>query len=94
MQRCIAFEWVTAMQEYDEKWAKKIQSEKFRWHNSQWLEMIESHRLEDDALFYGDDSQPGSGIFLQDADTLDHRSELFYSTQGLYQGGFLYFPFS
>ncbi|RNA35012.1 kinesin-associated 3-like [Brachionus plicatilis] len=27
--------------DYDEDWAKKIQIEKFRHHNSQWLEMIE-----------------------------------------------------
>ncbi|XP_063683184.1 kinesin-associated protein 3-like [Bolinopsis microptera] len=26
--------------EYDEDWATKIQYEKFKWHNSQWLEMV------------------------------------------------------
>ncbi len=31
--------------EYDEEWAKKIQIEKFRFHNSQWLEMTESARI-------------------------------------------------
>ncbi len=31
--------------EYDDEWAKKIQIEKFRFHNSQWLEMIESARI-------------------------------------------------
>ncbi|TMS20322.1 Kinesin-associated protein 3 [Larimichthys crocea] len=25
--------------EYDEEWGKKIQTEKFRWYNGQWLEM-------------------------------------------------------
>lgn len=31
-------------QEYDEEWAKKIQIERFSYHNSQWLEMIEGNR--------------------------------------------------
>uniref|UniRef100_A0A671P0M7 Kinesin-associated protein 3-like n=1 Tax=Sinocyclocheilus anshuiensis TaxID=1608454 RepID=A0A671P0M7_9TELE len=42
--------------EYDEEWGKKIQSEKFRWHNSQWLEMVESRQMEDaEPYLYGDD---------------------------------------
>ncbi|KAA3675533.1 uncharacterized protein DEA37_0006692 [Paragonimus westermani] len=28
--------------EYDSNWGNRIQAERFRWHNSQWLEMIES----------------------------------------------------
>ena len=43
--------------------------------------MIESHRLEDDALLYGED-RPGGGVFLQDADALD-RSDLYFDPQGL-----------
>ena len=31
--------------DYDEELAKKIQSEKFRYHNSQWLEMVENARV-------------------------------------------------
>ena len=31
--------------EFDEEWAKKIQIEKFRFHNSQWLEMVENARV-------------------------------------------------
>lgn len=27
--------------EFDDEWADKIRMEKFRWHNSQWLDMIE-----------------------------------------------------
>ena len=27
--------------EFDQEWATKIRLEKFRWHNSQWLDMIE-----------------------------------------------------
>jgi len=30
--------------DYDEDWARKIQIEKFRFHNSQWLEMIDTSR--------------------------------------------------
>lgn len=66
-------------QEFDEDWAKKIQLEKFRWHNSQWLEMVESRQIEDvgDAYMYGDE---GYG-YIQDADILD-RPDLFYAAPG------------
>uniref|UniRef100_A0A672SWK9 Kinesin-associated protein 3b n=1 Tax=Sinocyclocheilus grahami TaxID=75366 RepID=A0A672SWK9_SINGR len=58
--------------EYDEEWGKKIQSEKFRWHNSQWLEMVESRQMEDaEPYLYGD--EPGA---LEQPD-------LFYSTDGM-----------
>ncbi|KAK3792823.1 hypothetical protein RRG08_038553 [Elysia crispata] len=65
--------------EFDEEWAKKIQLEKFRWHNSQWLEMVESRPADDD---YGDyagypDDGPMYDPYLQDADILD-RPDLFY----------------
>lgn len=33
--------------DYDEDWSRKIQIEKFRFHNSQWLEMIENTRSND-----------------------------------------------
>ena len=32
------------MQDFDEEWAKKIQIEKFKFHNSIWLDMIENTR--------------------------------------------------
>ncbi|KAI7809138.1 kinesin-associated protein 3 [Triplophysa rosa] len=58
--------------EYDEEWGKKIQNEKFRWHNSQWLEMVESRQMEDtEPYLYGDDP-----------DDLD-QPDLFYSTDGM-----------
>ena len=62
--------------EFDEEWAKKIQLEKFRWHNSQWLEMVESRQLDElnDPYMYPDD---GYDPYLQDADILD-RQDLFY----------------
>ena len=28
-------------QEHSPEWASKIQAHKFRWHNSQWLDMVE-----------------------------------------------------
>ncbi|KAK3581891.1 hypothetical protein CHS0354_024204 [Potamilus streckersoni] len=59
--------------EFDEDWAKKIQLEKFRWHNSQWLEMVESRQLEDMNDPYIDAYDP----YLQDTDILD-RPDLFY----------------
>ncbi|XP_046371421.1 kinesin-associated protein 3-like [Haliotis rufescens] len=64
--------------EYDEEWAKKIQMEKFRWHNSQWLEMVETRQLEDfnEQYLYQED---GYDPYIQDTDILD-RPELFYGT--------------
>ena len=52
-------------QEYDEEWGRKIQSEKFRFHNNQWLEMVESRQA--------DDPEP----YLYDND--NDRTDLFYS---------------
>ncbi|KAK5918877.1 hypothetical protein CgunFtcFv8_022819 [Champsocephalus gunnari] len=53
--------------EYDEEWGRKIQSEKFRFHNNQWLEMVESRQA--------DESEP----YLYDND----RTDLFYSADGI-----------
>ncbi|KAL4218964.1 Kinesin-associated protein 3 [Mactra antiquata] len=62
--------------EFDEEWAKKIQLEKFRWHNSQWLEMVESRQMEEltDPYMYPEE---GYDAYLQDADMLD-RPDFFY----------------
>ena len=70
------------MQEYNEEWARKIQLEKFRWHNSQWLEMVETQQLEDDQLAFAASGGAGAdddgyGPYIHDADILD-RPELFY----------------
>lgn len=51
-------------QEYDEEWGRKIQSEKFRFYNNQWLEMVESRQA--------DECEP----YLYDN---DDRTDLFYS---------------
>ncbi|XP_078263695.1 kinesin-associated protein 3a isoform X2 [Rhinoraja longicauda] len=66
--------------EYDEEWAKKIQSEKFRWHNSQWLEMVENRQMdESEPYVYGDD---GLETFIHEGDILE-RPDLFYNAEGL-----------
>ncbi|CAI5776534.1 kinesin-associated protein 3 [Podarcis lilfordi] len=66
--------------EYDEEWAKKIQSEKFRWHNSQWLEMVESRQMdENEQYLYGDDRiEP----YIHEGDILE-RPDLYYNAEGL-----------
>lgn len=58
--------------EYDEEWGRKIQSEKFRFHNNQWLEMVESRQV--------DEAEP----YLYDND--NDRADLFYSADGLTPG--------
>uniref|UniRef100_A0AAZ3SSD7 Kinesin-associated protein 3 n=1 Tax=Oncorhynchus tshawytscha TaxID=74940 RepID=A0AAZ3SSD7_ONCTS len=62
--------------EYDEEWGRKIQSEKFRWHNYQWLEMVDNRAMGDDGepFMYGDDGEP----FMHNGDILE-RPDLFYS---------------
>ncbi|XP_062872620.1 kinesin-associated protein 3b [Trichomycterus rosablanca] len=55
--------------EYDEQWGSKIQCEKFRWFNSQWLEMVESRETEAEMFLYGEE-------------TLE-QPDLFYSTDGM-----------
>ncbi|XP_041849149.1 kinesin-associated protein 3-like [Melanotaenia boesemani] len=58
--------------EYDEEWGRKIQSEKFRFHNNQWLEMVESRQA--------DEPEP----YLYDND--NDRTDLFYSADGITPG--------
>ncbi|KAG2461296.1 KIFA3 protein, partial [Polypterus senegalus] len=66
--------------EYDEEWAKKIQSEKFRWHNSQWLEMVENRQMdENECLIYGED---GIEPYIHEGDILE-RPDLFYNADGM-----------
>uniref|UniRef100_A0A8C5FWN7 Kinesin-associated protein 3a n=1 Tax=Gadus morhua TaxID=8049 RepID=A0A8C5FWN7_GADMO len=65
--------------ECDEAWGRRIQSEKFRWHNSQWLEMVESQQLDSagEPYVFGDD--PGNGDpFLDSEDMILERPDLFY----------------
>ncbi|XP_008580297.1 PREDICTED: kinesin-associated protein 3, partial [Galeopterus variegatus] len=78
--KLLSMEAVGPKSEYDEEWAKKIQSEKFRWHNSQWLEMVESRQMdESEQYLYGDDRiEP----YIHEGDILE-RPDLFYSSDGL-----------
>ncbi|CAL8349759.1 unnamed protein product [Gadus morhua 'NCC'] len=69
--------------ECDEAWGRRIQSEKFRWHNSQWLEMVESQQLDSagEPYVFGDD--PGDGDpFLDSEDMILERPDLFYGADG------------
>ena len=62
-------------QEYDANWAKRIKVEKFRWHNSQWVEMVESQQhLDDGDDLYDDVLSP----YLRDGDLLYEPSEFYY----------------
>uniref|UniRef100_A0A673ZKA8 Kinesin-associated protein 3a n=1 Tax=Salmo trutta TaxID=8032 RepID=A0A673ZKA8_SALTR len=63
--------------EYDKECERKIQSEKFRWHNAQWLEMVENRAMGDDGepSMFGDDGEP----FMHSGDILE-RPDLFYTS--------------
>uniref|UniRef100_UPI0037E969BD kinesin-associated protein 3a n=1 Tax=Semicossyphus pulcher TaxID=241346 RepID=UPI0037E969BD len=66
--------------EYDEEWGKKIQTEKFRWYNGQWLEMVENRQMDEagEPFLYGEDGESyiGTGDILE-------RPDLFYSADGI-----------
>uniref|UniRef100_A0A4W6D4T1 Kinesin-associated protein 3a n=1 Tax=Lates calcarifer TaxID=8187 RepID=A0A4W6D4T1_LATCA len=66
--------------EYDEEWGKKIQTEKFRWYNGQWLEMVENRQMDEagEPFLYGDDGES----FVGNGDILE-RPDLFYSADGI-----------
>ena len=53
-------------------WSQKLMSEKFRFHNAQWLEMVQSQTLEElnSAAYYQDDDDDDDGL-LHDSDILD-----------------------
>ncbi|XP_068564073.1 kinesin-associated protein 3-like [Cebidichthys violaceus] len=66
--------------EYDEEWGEKIQNEKFRWYNCQWLEMVEN-RPPDEAeepFLYGEDGES----FIGNRNLLE-RPDLFCSAEGI-----------
>ncbi|XP_051926084.1 kinesin-associated protein 3a [Hippocampus zosterae] len=66
--------------EYDDEWGKRIQNEKFRWYNCQWLEMVENRQLDEtgESLLYGDDGDP----FMENGDILE-RPDFLYSADGI-----------
>ena len=47
--------------DFDQEWAKRIQMERFRWYNSQWLEMIENNEA----------NAPTTGSIQSAADFMD-----------------------
>ena len=57
-------------QEADPAWATRIRLEKFRWHNSQWLDMVETQPAEE-ATAYDTDGEP----FLHERDVLYQSGE-------------------
>ncbi|XP_068998099.1 kinesin-associated protein 3-like [Embiotoca jacksoni] len=61
--------------EYDDEWGKKIQREKFRWYNSQWLEMVENRQVDESGehFLYGEDGEPFIGT----------GPDLFYTADGI-----------
>ncbi|XP_068216893.1 kinesin-associated protein 3 isoform X3 [Palaemon carinicauda] len=66
--------------ENDEDYAVRIQCHKFRWYNSQWLDMVEE--AENIDTMGGEEMAGGEGLghsFLHHSDVLDH--------QGLYSDG-------
>jgi len=70
-----------SLQECDEDWGKRIQSEKFRWHNSHWLEMVERQQPDQaggEPFVYGEDPDDGDP-FLGNGDMILERPDLFYS---------------
>jgi hypothetical protein len=54
--------------EVSPEWSQKLLAEKFRFHNAQWLEMVQSQQLEEiNSAFYDEE---GDGL-LHDSDILD-----------------------
>uniref|UniRef100_A0A7N8WXW4 Kinesin-associated protein 3a n=1 Tax=Mastacembelus armatus TaxID=205130 RepID=A0A7N8WXW4_9TELE len=65
--------------ECDEEWRNKIRTEKFRWYNGQWLEMVENRQMDEtgEPFLYGED-----GESFGNRDLLE-RPDLFYSPDGI-----------
>ncbi|KAK7872396.1 hypothetical protein R5R35_007010 [Gryllus longicercus] len=52
--------------ECNKEWAERIKLEKFRWHNSQWLEMVESSVVEEPAYGMSGDVDDLSSFYTED----------------------------
>ncbi|XP_054916278.1 kinesin-associated protein 3a [Poeciliopsis prolifica] len=78
--------------EYDLEWARKIQTAKFCFYNSQWLEMVEN-RPPDEPFLFGDEpflfgDEPflfGDEPFSGNRAVLE-RPDLFYAADGILSG--------
>ncbi|CAI5446113.1 unnamed protein product [Caenorhabditis angaria] len=63
------------MEEHSKDWAKKIAGERFKWHNSQWLEMVEQH---DENAYYEEEEDYGADMnFDHYDDEYDMNERLF-----------------
>lgn len=71
--------------EFDDEWAKRVQHEKFRHHNQNWLDMVESRQTDDVSDTFGEDE---IGRFIQGDEMLNHP-DLYYSADG-YEGVILH----
>jgi hypothetical protein len=54
--------------EVSPEWSQKLLAEKFRFHNAQWLEMVQSQQLEEISSAFYDEEEDG---LLHDSDILD-----------------------
>ena len=67
MLRSVCDSTLDIIAEFDKGWSEKVRLEKFRWHNSQWLEMIEGPQ--DGALAYEEEEYGHpSDLLLYDND--------------------------
>ena len=60
MMQHVAVWWGEHMnvQDWNKEWADRIKLEKFRWHNSQWLDMVENSMDDKDFGIPSDDLPP------------------------------------
>ena len=70
MANVLTFSSPSVRQEADPEWATRIRLEKFRWHNSQWLDMVESQPAEEAAVYDADGE-----TFLHERDVLYQSGE-------------------
>ena len=79
--------------ECDQEWGEKIQIEKFRWHNSQWLHMIDTQNSEDprdaEPLYYEDESSYHPDILERSDLFYGHPDEMLAKENVMYPNGLL-----
>uniref|UniRef100_A0A8R1EPW1 Uncharacterized protein n=1 Tax=Caenorhabditis japonica TaxID=281687 RepID=A0A8R1EPW1_CAEJA len=63
------------MGEHSKEWAVRIAGERFKWHNAQWLEMVER---DDNELVMYDDEDFGADL------NFDHYEDGFDMTERLF----------
>ena len=77
--------------ECDKEWAEKIQVEKFRWHNSQWLHMIDTQNNDrDSSSMYNDEESSYHPDVLDRADLFyGHPDDVMRQESSIYPNGML-----